>query len=165
MGQRAASEAGHIANTNVGGNAFRTMTKQEFFKDIEDIKSDKLLITDSVDNVNEEIQSNCWSISINDDLSKEISVDELADFLREVKTDRKEQLRHSSSKIGLIYYVWVDGQAGQLRFNFINSNHDKLPFGSQLTFVTIENEILTDYLTRRNSDSGTTKVFKELIAV
>jgi hypothetical protein len=141
------------------------MTKQEFFKDIENIKSDKLLITDSVDNVNEEILNNCWSISINDDLSKEISVDELADFLKEVKTDRQEQLRHSHSKVGLIYYLWVDGQAGQLKFNFINSNHDKLPFGSQLTFVTIENEILVDYLTRRHSDSGTTKVFKELILV
>ena len=141
------------------------MTKQEFFKDIECIKADKLLVTDSVDNVNEEIQNNCWSISINDELSKEILVDELADFLKEVKKDRQQQLSHSNSKIGLIYYVWVDGQAGQLRFNFINSNHDKLPFGSQLTFVTKENEILTDYLTRRHSDSGTTKVFKELIVV
>ena len=151
--------------SDVSGNAFRTMTKQEFFKTIEDIKSDKLLITDSVDNLNEEIQNNCWSISINDELSKEISVDELANFLKEVKKDRQEQLRHSNSKAGLVYYVWVDGQAGQLRFNFINSNHGKLPFGSQLTFATIEKEILTDYLTRRNSDSGTTKVFKELIAV
>jgi hypothetical protein len=141
------------------------MTKQEFFKDIEDIKSDKLLITDSVDNLNEEIRNNCWSISINEELSKEISVDELANFLKEVKKDRQQQLRHSNSKVGLIYYIWVDGQAGQLRFNFINSNHDRLPFGSQLTFVAIEKEILTDYLTRRCSDSQMTKVFKELIAV
>ena len=114
------------------------MTKQEFFKDIQNIKSDKLLITDSVDNVNEEIQNNCWSISINDELSKEISVDELADFLKEVKKDRQQQLRRSNSKVGLIYYVWVDSQAGQLRFNFINSNHDKLPFGSRQNLVTME---------------------------
>ncbi|MFN7610186.1 MAG: hypothetical protein ACK5QX_04510 [bacterium] len=98
-------------------------------------------------------------------LTKEISVDELATFLKEVKNDRQQQLRQSNSKVGLIYYVWVDGQSGQLRFNFINSNHDKLPFGSQLTFVTTEDEILTDYLTRRHSNCGTTKVFKELIAV
>ena len=77
----------------VGGNAFRTMTKQEFFKEVEDIKSDKLLITDSVDNVNEEIKNNCWAISINDELTKEISVDELATFLKEVKNDRQQQLR------------------------------------------------------------------------
>ncbi len=139
------------------------MTKQEFFKDIEVIKSDKLFLTDSIDHVNEEIKHNCWSISINDELSKEFSVDELSNFLKEVKTDRREQLRRSKSKVGLIYYVWVDEQAGQLRFNFINSNHDKLPFRSQLTLVTTENEILTDYLTRREIDSGTTKVFKELI--
>ena len=141
------------------------MTKQEFFKDIEDIKSDKILITESIDIVNEEIKSNCWSISINDELSKELAIDELWDFLKEVKTNRQEQLRQSQSKVGLIYYVWVDEQAGQLRFNFINSNHSKLPFNSQLTFVTMENEILTDYLFRQHSASGATKVFKELIVV
>ena len=141
------------------------MTKKEFLKDIEDIKSDKLLITESTDNVDQEIKKNCWSISINDELSNEFSADELASFLKEVKTDRREQLRESKIKVGLIYYVWVDGQAGQLRFNFINSNHDKLPFGSQLTLVTMENEILTDYLTRPHTYLGTTKVFKELIVV
>lgn len=141
------------------------MTKKEFLKDIEDIKSDKLLITDSTDNVDQEIKNNCWSISINDELSNEFSADELASFLKEVKTDRREQLRESKIKVGLIYYLWADGQAGQLRFNFINSNHDKLPFGSQLTLVTMENEILTDYLTRPHTYLGTTKVFKELIVV
>jgi hypothetical protein len=141
------------------------MTKQEFFKDIEDIKSDKLLITDSVDNLNEEIKNNCWSIQFDDELSMEFSVDELADFLKEVKTNRRKQLKQSKIKVGLIYYVWVDGQAGQLRFNFINSNHEKLPFRSQLTFVTKEDEILTDYLTRPHTYLGTTKVFKELIVV
>src|SRR5688572_455753 len=100
------------------------MTKKEFFKDIEDIKSDKLLITDSVDSLDEEVKTNCWAISISDKLSKKFSSDELASFLNEVKTDRREQLRRSKIKVGLIYYVWVDGQAGQLRFNFINSNHD-----------------------------------------
>jgi hypothetical protein len=141
------------------------MTKQEFFTDIEDIKSDKILITDSVDNLDEEIETNCWSISVNDELSKEFSVDELARFLNEVKADRLEQLRQSKIKVGLIYYVWIDGQAGQLRFNFVNSNHTKLPFRSPLTLVTKENEILTDYLTRPHTYFGTTKVFKELIAV
>jgi len=118
-----------------------------------------------VDNVDEEIETNCWSISVNDELSKEFSVDELARFLNEVKADRLEQLRQSKIKVGLIYYVWIDGQAGQLRFNFVNSNHNKLPFRSRLTLGTKENEILTDYLTRPHTYFGTTKVFKELIAV
>ncbi len=67
----------------------------QVLKDIEDIKSDKLLITDSTDNVDQEIENNCWSISINDELSNEFSADELASFLKEVKTDRREQLRES----------------------------------------------------------------------
>ena len=151
--------------TSTGSNAFRIMTKKEFLKYIEDIKTDKVLIIDSVDRLDEEVETNCWAISINDKLSKRFSIDELSSFLNEVKTDRREQLRRSKINVGLIYYVWVDGQAGQLRFNFINSNHDKLPFRSQLTLVTMENEILTDYLTRPHTYHGTTKVFKELIAV
>jgi len=141
------------------------MTKKEFLKDIEEIKWDKLLITDSIDNVDEEIKTNCWSITFNDELAKKFSVDELTTFLKEVKTNRREQLRNSKINVGLIYYLWVDGQAGQMRFNFINSNHEKLPFKSQLDFVTKENEILTDYLTRPLRYLGTTKVFKELIVV
>ena len=48
--------------------------------------------------------------------------------------------------INLIYYLWFDEQAGQLRFNFINSNHDKLPFGCKLVFVDSEKEIIDDFL-------------------
>lgn len=41
---------------------FRRMTKNELVNDIEDIKSDRVLITDSVDKLDEEIETNCWSI-------------------------------------------------------------------------------------------------------
>ena len=34
----------------------------------------------------------------------------------------------------------------QLRFNFINSNHDKLPFRCKLIFVDSEKEIIDDFL-------------------
>ena len=141
------------------------MTKEELFKDIEEIKSDKLFITDLVDNVDEEVKNNCWSISINDEIVKECTVDELKTFLKDVKTDRKEQLRKSNVKVGLIYYLWVDELAGQMRFNFINSNHTNLPFRAPLTFTNKEDEILSDYLMRRQTDIKEVKIFKELITV
>jgi hypothetical protein len=59
----------------------------------------------------------------------------------------------------------VDDQAGQLRFNFINSNHAKLPFGSPVIIVQTEDEILLDYLTGQEPESGITKVFQELMEV
>jgi hypothetical protein len=141
------------------------MTKEELFKDIEEIKSDKLFITDSVDNIDEEVRSNCWSISIPDEVSVECIVDELKNFLKEVKADRREQLRKANSKVGLIYYVWIDEQAGQLRFNFINSNHNKLPFSASLAFVAKEGEILSEYLSRTKSHTNIVRVYKELIVV
>ena len=143
---------------------FEQMTKHELFKDIEEIKSDRLLITESVDNVEEEIKHNGWSISISDEIAEECTVDELRKFLNDVKTDRKAQLRKSKMKVGLIYYLWIDEQAGQLRFNFINSNHKKLPFSSMLTFVEREEDILSNYLNRKRTDFiAAVRVFKELI--
>jgi hypothetical protein len=141
------------------------MTKEEFFKYIEGIKSDKLYITDLVGNVEKEIRNNCWSISTNDDIAEKCTVEELKEFLKDVKADRKEQLRKSNVKVNLIYYLWIDEQAGQLRFNFINSNHTNLPFGALLTFTSSEEEILSDYLMRLQTGIKEVKIFKELITV
>ena len=141
------------------------MTKEELYKAIEEIKSEKLFITDSVDNVDEEIKNNCWAISINDEIIKECSVDEMKAFLKDIKADRKEQLSKSNVKVGLIFYLWVDEQAGQLRFNFINSNHSNLPFAAPQSFTNEEDEILLDYLIRRQTSIKELKIFKELITV
>ena len=49
-------------------------------------------------------------------MTKEIAsaceVDEVIEFLRDVKADRREQLKKSEYKVGLIYYLWVDEQLG-----------------------------------------------------
>jgi hypothetical protein len=141
------------------------MTKDEFFQEIESIKSDQLLITDSVNNIKEEIAENCWSISMTDEIAANCSPDELSKFLRDVKEDRRRQLIQSNSGVGLIYYIWVDEMAGQLRFNFINSNHNKLPFWAALIFVDTEHDILSDYLLRRQINSERVRVYRELITV
>jgi hypothetical protein len=141
------------------------MTKEELFNDIEEIKWDRLFITDSVDNVDEEVKNNCWSISINDEIVNQCTVVELKAFLKDVKTNRREQLSKSNVKVGLIYYLWVDEQAGQLRFNFVNSNHTKLPFRAPQIFTDKEDDILSDYLIRRRTDFKEVKIFKELITV
>jgi hypothetical protein len=139
------------------------MTKEEFFREIEEIKSDKLFITDSLDNIDEEIKNNCWSISISDEIANECTIEELKSFLKDVKADRRKQLRKANDQVGLIYYVWFDEQAGQLRFNFINAKHNKLPFRAPLTFVDKEEVILSNYLNRQQADGETVKVYIESI--
>jgi len=137
--------------------------KEALFKDIQEIKSDRLFITDSVDNLEEEVKNNCWSISMKKEIASACEVDEVIEFLRDVKADRREQLKKSEYKVGLIYYLWFDEQAGQLRFNFINSNHDRLPFAARLAFVDTENEIISDFLASSMTDGDELKVYKELI--
>jgi hypothetical protein len=139
------------------------MTKYEFLNDIEEIKTDKLFIGETLDNLNEEIRNNCWAISMSEEIADEFTVDELKSFLKDVKADRKQQLRNGKSNVELIYYVWYDEQAGQLRFNFINSMHRQLPLSAPLTFVSDEGEILSDYLSRVQTEITTVKVYKELI--
>lgn len=114
-------------------------------------------------NVDEETKHNCWSISLDDDLAKVCTVENLADFLKEVKTDRKKQLRNSNLKVGLIYYLWIDKQVGQLRFNFINSNHKNLPFKAQVTLVQTEDEVISEYMKLQFENFSSIQVYTERI--
>jgi hypothetical protein len=68
-------------------------------------------------------------------------------------------LSKSKFEIGLIFYTWFDAQASQLKFNFINSNHVKLPFRTLINLVQSENEIIQDFL---NSKYHNGIPFKEL---
>jgi hypothetical protein len=42
--------------------------------------------------------------------------------------------------------VWYDSGAGQLRFNFINTNHSKLPFGAKLNLDVSERQIVEAFI-------------------
>jgi hypothetical protein len=53
---------------------------------------------------------------------------------------------NSLIKVDLIYYVWYDSGAGQLRFNFINANHSKLPFGAKLNLTVSERQIVEAFI-------------------
>ncbi len=77
---------------------------------------------------------------------KNISSIDLEKFIAKVKDDRRKKLINSDIEVDLIYYIWFDEMAGQLRFNFINSNHPNLPFGSKLILVDSEKEIIEKYL-------------------
>ncbi|NER17539.1 hypothetical protein GWK10_09980 [Spongiivirga citrea] len=46
----------------------------------------------------------------------------------------------------MIFYLWFDEQAGQIRFNLINENHSKLPFTSKVEFAENQKIIISDFL-------------------
>lgn len=123
-----------------------TPNKTDFFNDLSNQISEPLYLTDKTDEVDEEINSNHFILSVPADIiSQAITIDFL-ELIQKVKDNSKIQLNKSQLDIDLIFYLWFDEMAGQLRFNFINSNHDKLPFGCKLKYTDRPEEIIDQYL-------------------
>jgi len=127
------------------------MNKLKFFKILKKFETVELFLTTNIDSLEAEIYHNMICIEAYENISKEISVDEIISFLHNVKTNRKEQLVSNNNVSGLKFYLWVDEMANQLRFNFINSSHIKLPFNCDLKYVSDEKLIVKDFLNSDNS--------------
>ena len=128
------------------------MDKQSFFKALESFKTLELFLTDEISQINEEIYHNCIQVGLPIEITAKLSFVDVKDFLEAVKKNRRAQLNKSNIKSGLIYYVWYDEMAGQLRLNFINSNHLELPFRCQLNFMP-EDFIINSYLSSYSSEN------------
>lgn len=128
------------------------MTKEEFFQNLDDIVSDKIYLTESLDELDKEIQANHWSIGIDSETIQLINKHDLKDFLQKVIQNRVKQLEESDKKMGLLFYSWFDEQAGNLNFNFINSEHGRLPFGAKLEFVDSIEQVINDCLKSKHLD-------------
>jgi len=123
-----------------------TPNKTDFFNDLSNQISEPLYLTDKTDEVNEEINNNHWILSVPADIISQATTIDFLEFIQRVKDNSKNQLDKSQLDIDLIFYLWFDEMAGQLRFNFINSNHDKLPFGCKLKYTDRPEEIVDQYL-------------------
>jgi len=66
--------------------------------------------------------------------------------LAKVVENRQQQLDQGNSNHGMIFYLWFDEQALQLRFNLISDFHERLPFTCQLNVLPTPGPILDRYL-------------------
>jgi len=128
------------------------MTKEQFFKNLDEIVPDEIYLTESLDELDKEIQANHWSIGIDSDAAQLINNHDLQDFLRKVIQNRVKQLEDSDKKMGLLFYIWFDKQACNLNFNLINSEHEHLPFGAKLEFVDSIDQVINDCLKSKYLD-------------
>ncbi|WP_036043359.1 hypothetical protein [Leptospira alstonii] len=48
----------------------------------------------------------------------------------------------------MLFYVWFDEQAGQLRLNLISAEHNVPPFGTEIKPIALD-EIITDFLSSK----------------
>jgi hypothetical protein len=123
-----------------------TANKEDFFNELSSQISEPMYLTDKTDDVNEEIKHNLWILKAPPDIVVQTTTADFLEFIQNIKDNYKRQLDKSQLDINLIFYLWFDEFAGQLRFNFINSNHDKLPFGCKLKYTEKPEEIVEKYL-------------------
>jgi len=128
------------------------MTKEEYIISLEEIVRGELFLTNDVELQDKEISNNCWSISASQEIVDQLFLEDLEILFSRVKTNRLKQLNQSELDVGLIFYMWYDEQASQIRFNLINSNHKNLPFGVTVKLVKTQKEIIQDYLKSKYHD-------------
>ena len=129
-----------------------TVNKTDFFNNLLSHISEPIYLTDKTSEINAEINSNNWILSAPMDIISQTTTTDFLEFIQKVKDNYKNQLDKSTLDIDLIFYMWYDEMAGQLRFNFINSNHSKLPFGCKLTHLDRPEEIVDKYLKSHYND-------------
>jgi len=138
------------------------MTKEEYIQSLDEIVKDEIFITSETDLLEKEISENFWTISVKQEIANQLNVEELLNVIARIKSNRREQLSKSSIEIDLIFYMWHDDQASQLRFNFINSNHLSLPFGTKVKLIKSESQILSEFLKDNHHDGIGYNELKEI---
>ncbi len=121
------------------------MTKEAFLKELDEIVQDTLFMGHSVDDFNEEISQNHWSVSAEQKLVKQLTMEDLLTFFRQVQTNRKEQIVRNGGH-DMIFYVWFDEQSASLHFNLLSDFYAKLPFGCSYQTIDAIEPILHDFL-------------------
>jgi hypothetical protein len=128
-----------------------TANKTDFFNDLSSHISEPMYLTDKTDEVNEEIKHNHWVLTVPSDIVAQTTTADFLEFIQKVKDNYKSQLDKSPLDIDLTFYLWFE-EPGELCFNFINSNHDSLPFGCKLKYTDRPEEIVGEYLKSKYHD-------------
>jgi hypothetical protein len=114
-----------------------------FLQYFADVIADELFIGASVDDLQKEIQQNMWLLSKPAGYGE--SVQDWLDLINRIIENRKQQI--AVSRHSMIFYLWLDEQACQLRFNLINDSHEFLPFNSNVELVQSFYKIVEAFLT------------------
>lgn len=121
------------------------MSKNDFLKELDEIIGDRIFIGNSIDDLDNEISQNNWSISIEQELANEFTTEDLISFFIQVQNNRKEQIVQNSDH-NMIFYVWFDCQSARLQFNFISGFHKTLPFSCKYNIIENIEPILNEFL-------------------
>lgn len=122
------------------------MSKEQYFKDLEEIIHDVIYIGSSDSELQKEIETNMWCISISEEMSNKVNLTDFRGFIMNVIANRQNQINRSNKQNGLIFYLWFDSMVSQLRFNLISDSNKELPFRCKIQNVSEPDEIIDLFL-------------------
>jgi hypothetical protein len=88
-----------------------------------------------------DIHHNVWCIILEGDAIKNIKIAQLKHFIDRLIKNRRYQLKCVDSKKNVVFYMWFDKQALQLRFNSIFSKYDFVAQTPSCTKIVKTDEI------------------------
>lgn len=89
---------------------------------------------------------NMWAISIDPDILHTLSINNFIEFIDTLLKKRILQLSQLNSSCPVVFYLWFDEMAAQLRFNIISNFNEKLPFECNIEIIDSALPILKDFL-------------------
>lgn len=111
--------------------------------DLDRIVESEISITGDTD---QETLSNMWAISVDSTVNSKITIDQMLSFFDTLLQKRKTQVSQLNILCPVIFYMWVDEMALQLRFNIISKLNNKLPFACDINYTALPNIILKKFL-------------------
>jgi hypothetical protein len=122
-----------------------TYENPSFFEQFQDVVTDELYIGSTLEDLQREIRNNLWCISASQDEINQLTVQDWETFFVAIMENRSRQIRESG-KSGMIFYMWFDEQAAQIRFCLISAFHEQLPFGNTIELVDQPEIIIEQFM-------------------
>lgn len=85
-------------------------------------------------------------ISIEQKMARQIDIIDYVKFINDVIDNRRDQVKNATENHGMIFYLWFDRMASQLRFNLISNIHEELPFQCKLELIENIEPIIVEFL-------------------
>ena len=100
---------------------------------------------------NQDIVKNMWEVSLDPAARACLSLKDLNNFVTSFLENRKQQLSEQHGNNSVIFYMWFDDVAAQLRFNVVSLFDNKLPFAYEVEVLESPESIFVDLLASQYS--------------
>jgi hypothetical protein len=107
------------------------------------------IVADSLCLSGEEAEGMChnmWCITLEGDLIDNITLEQLKHFVDRLIENREQQVKNINLYKNVLFYMWFDQQALQLRFNVITGDVNSLPFACKVRLYNAPVPILNNFI-------------------